>query len=615
MAATLIPSLNSCLRRMTSGERRLAQRLEEKLDSDYLIWYDVPVGKTGFHPDFIVVHPRRGLLVLEVKDWALESIQRMDKAEAALLTQRGLVREMNPFEQARIYAHAITSLLQKDPALVTPKERPHTGKLLFPWSYGVVLSNVTRRQFEATDLGEVLPAQRVLCKDEMYEAVDPEAFQRRLWDMFPWQFGSVLTLPQIDRIRWHLFPEIRITGQQADLFSADETDPAQTMPDLLRIMDLQQEQLARSLGDGHRVIHGVAGSGKTMILGYRCLHLAKMLHKPILVLCYNVALAARLGSLIREKGLERQVSVRSFHAWCRDLLMTYHVPLPPDGNGFHELAVQKAIDGVARGQIPAGQYGAVLIDEGHDFEPKWLALVAQMVSPETNSLLLLYDDAQSIYGGGRRARFSFKSVGIQAQGRTTILRLNYRNTAEILKVAYAFAKDVLTPEAADEDGIPLILPESAERHGPLPEFIGLPSFAREADYIAGRFKQLNAEGTPWRDMAVVYRIRFMGEELAARLKAEGIPVQWLQASPAARRYRSEDDSVKVVTIHSSKGLEFPVVAIPGLGYLPHGKADLDEEIRLMYVGMTRAMDRLIMSCHRDSAFVERLTRAGLRLAA
>ena len=48
-------------------------------------------------------------------------------------------------------------------------------------------------------------------------------------------------------------------------------------------MDVNREQLARSLGEGHRVIHGVAGSGKTMILGYRSLHLAKALGKPTLV--------------------------------------------------------------------------------------------------------------------------------------------------------------------------------------------------------------------------------------------------------------------------------------------------------------------------------------------
>ncbi len=52
--------------------------------------------------------------------------------------------------------------------------------------------------------------------------------------------------------------------------------------------------------------------------------------------------------------------------------------------------------------MPRAQYGAVLVDEGHDFEPESLKLVAQMVHPETNSLLVLYDDAQSI--NRRKAR-------------------------------------------------------------------------------------------------------------------------------------------------------------------------------------------------------------------
>ena len=41
--ATLIPSIGSCVSRMTSGERRVAERLEQKLDDDYLLWYDVPM--------------------------------------------------------------------------------------------------------------------------------------------------------------------------------------------------------------------------------------------------------------------------------------------------------------------------------------------------------------------------------------------------------------------------------------------------------------------------------------------------------------------------------------------------------------------------------------------
>jgi hypothetical protein len=61
---------------MTSGERQVAQRLEDKLEQDYLLWYDVPVGQKRLHPDFILLHPQRGLIVLEVKDWKLTTSSR-----------------------------------------------------------------------------------------------------------------------------------------------------------------------------------------------------------------------------------------------------------------------------------------------------------------------------------------------------------------------------------------------------------------------------------------------------------------------------------------------------------------------------------------------------------
>ncbi|MES2918756.1 MAG: 3'-5' exonuclease [Pseudomonadota bacterium] len=629
---------------MTTGERRLAERLEAKLEDDYLLWYDVAVGPSGSHPDFLILHPRRGILVLEVKDWKLETIQSIDKLSAMLVTPTGLKRSTNPFEQARAYAHAVVKLLERDPALVSEQSHPHTGKLRFPWSYGVVLSNITRAQFQQTDLGEVLLPQRVICKDEMTEAVSPEEFQQRLWDMFPWSFGGVLTLPQIDRIRWHLFPEIRLPAQaglfeQSGIFESDDeggdvatsaagnatpgsvapaggnatpakaggsAPEAHALPDILRIMDLQQEQLARSLGDGHRVIHGVAGSGKTMILGYRCLHLAKVLSQPILVLCYNVVLATRLQRFVAAKGIADKVSVANFHAWCAEQLKTYHIDKPTTkGDQFFRDMVQAVIDGVERGQIPAGQYGAVLIDEGHDFEPAWFKLVVQMVSPETNALLVLYDDAQSIYGT-RRGRLSFKSLGIQAQGRTTIFKLNYRNTAEVLQVAHAFAKDVMNPEEADDDSVPLIAPESAQRHGPPPLLLELPSFNAEVKAILERFRALQAQGYAWGDMAVVYRHKWMGEKVDQLFRAAGIPASWLNRDGASRK-RLGEDAVSIVTLHSSKGLEFPVVAIPGVGYLPNATESVSDEARLMYVGMTRAMDHLVMTCHQASAFAERLS--------
>lgn len=92
-------------------------------------------------------------------------------------------------------------------------------------------------------------------------------------------------------------PELRI--------SAEYREPAYYQDQLLlslhniQAMDLHQESLARQLGDKNRLIRGIAGSGKTLILAAR----AKMLIKEhpdwkILVLCYGIPLSRVIPSLI-----------------------------------------------------------------------------------------------------------------------------------------------------------------------------------------------------------------------------------------------------------------------------------------------------------------------------
>ncbi|MEZ5517401.1 MAG: NERD domain-containing protein [Gammaproteobacteria bacterium] len=527
--AELIPSLNSCVGRMQAGERRFAERLGSHLEDDYLCWYELPIGKRQRYSDFIILHPNRGLLLLEVKDWKLDTIQSIDHQSVTLLTSNGLKTVGNPLAQVRQCAYLLIDRLQKDPQLIHAEGR-YQGKLVFPYGYGVVLSNITRRQFESTDLGEV-PTHQTLCKDEMVESVDPEVLQERLWNMFKFRFSKPLTLPQVDRIRWHLFPEIRInTGKQSVLLppEADESSLDKLVPDIVKVMDMQQEVLARSLGEGHRVIHGVAGSGKTLILGYRCLYLARLLHKPILVLCYNITLAARLRELMIERGVGDKVHVYHFHDWCGEQLRLYHINRPQSGDRYFDRLVEAVIGAAEKGRIPRGQYGAVMIDEGHDFEPEWLKLVVSMVDPDTESLLLLYDDAQSIYTKKAQLNFSLSSVGIQARGRTTVLKLNYRNTDEILTFAYRFVTRYLASNDGSDDSVLLVEPQAAGRHGPAPVVKLLSSYDEEARYIAHIFRRLHEDQSiPWSDMCVTYRSNWMGERLEAAFAAESIPYQLL----------------------------------------------------------------------------------------
>lgn len=115
--ATLIPSIGACAFD-SHGERRLAERLEQKLDDDYLIWYNVPIGPKYAHPDFVVLHPRRGILILEVKDWKPSTILQANKQTWEILQDGAPKSVVNPLEQARQYAHQVVTALERDPQLV-----------------------------------------------------------------------------------------------------------------------------------------------------------------------------------------------------------------------------------------------------------------------------------------------------------------------------------------------------------------------------------------------------------------------------------------------------------------------------------------------------------------
>ena len=66
------------------------------------------------------------------------------------------------------------------------------------------------------------------------------------------------------------------------------------------------------------------------------------------------------------------------------------------------------------------------------------------------------------------------------------------------------------------------------------------------------------------------------------------------------------DSIEVITLHASKGLEFPVVALVGAGRMPAEGEDEREEARLFYVGATRATQRLVIGASGGGKFAVRL---------
>ena len=78
---------------------------------------------------------------------------------------------------------------------------------------------------------------------------------------------------------------------------------------------------------------------------------------------------------------------------------------------------------------------------------------------------------------------------------------------------------------------------------------------------------------------------------------------------AFRRFDWAQPSVKLLTLHSAKGLEFPFVFVAGLQSLPLGDEPLEDAVRLLYVAMTRATRELVLSAHGPSPLVQRVRDA------
>lgn len=589
-----------------AGERAVLHQLKRCLSDDYMVWHNVPIGPKARQPDFVILSPRRGLLILEVKHWAWGTLLGFNRDSVELKLEDGPKTVAHPLSQARGYAMELNNLLETDPALLQDQD-PFRGKSRVPYGWGCVLSNIRRKQVESIDFAEVFPDAKTLLRDDLAEDIAPEEFEELLWGMYAGWSPQALTLPQRDRVRWHLFPEVRV--HQGTLFNGKEGAQGAHLPDLLQVMDLQQEQIARTLGEGHRVIHGVAGSGKTMILVFRAQQLAAAARpdQPILVLCYNRTLAQRIATLLRERGVdENVVVVRTFHAWCQDMVRAYQLDVPKDlqGDAYWQALVHAVNRAVQTGLVPGGQYLALLIDEAHDFDETWLQMAARMVNPASNSLLVLYDDAQSIYQRQRR-KFSFASVGIHAQGRTSVLKLNYRNTAEVLALAMQCAENLVAERPETEDAVQTVHPATAGRRGPLPVLIEAANPAEEAELIAERIAKAVSEGKSLNDIAVLFRTRIRMDGVSQALQRKGITVQAMQTQ-GVTRFDWSRPSVKLITMHSAKGLEFPLVFIAGLDSMPWGDEPLEEEVRLLYVGMTRSTNELVLTATGKSPIVQRV---------
>lgn len=239
----------------------------------------------------------------------------------------------------------------------------------------------------------------------------------------------------------------------------------------------------------------------------------------------------------------------------------------------------------------AHYFDAVVIDEAQDLDPTALRMLVK-VCQSSNRLFVTADANQSIYGGS----FSWSDVNenLKFQGRTNILHANYRSTFEIGEAAQSY----LSNGTLETDSI--------ERHyinnGPMPDARRVQNQHYEAHLLVSYFKKASRSlRHSIGSCAVLCPSEKAGQALATALQNQGLEATYM----AGRELNLTRPGVKVMTLKSSKGLEFPIVALAGFTPNNYPKIPstataeeieelLARERRTMFVGMTRAMRALLV---------------------
>lgn len=580
----------------TAGEKRLFALLE-RLPDDCLVYYERVVGDR--YPDLIVVMPEVGVLVIEVKDWWLAELGRVT-TDAVTITRRGSsIVAPHPRQQARGYMLRLMDECRKHPqaSRLMHADGRFSGRYAFPFCHVAVLSNINRSQIEreAPELMRLFPPDVTITRDELaaWDALAPEALLARLKACFdPWWPFPKLTPEQVDVLRSVIHPEVVIRASESDL----------------AVLDLRQERNARAIGSGHRVVYGVAGSGKTVLLVARAKLLAEDPGKRILLLCYNRLLAQYLRTAL--SGCPG-VKVMTFHAWggCSGIHFR---------DGEDDISFGKRLLERLQGEPELrGRFDAVLIDEAQDWPCSWFQCAKlALKEPDTGDLLIVGDGSQSLY---RKRDFTWADAGVHASGRVINRRFdldrNYRNTAEILRVARVFSMR-LTSSMQDMPALS-VEPESAIRAGPEPCLVKLDDAESEVHYAAGLIETwlrggLEIGGRRERikpaDIAVLYRRRRADasvKTLCDRLNGFSRAVLLTRGVPADALH---DEAVKIISIHSARGLQFRVVVLLWADQLQGGSGNDEIERGLLYIALTRAEDMLVILHSGSSPYVEELYR-------
>ena len=533
-------------------ERRVAEALCDQLPNSCVIFHSYPwlrperdlkrKGKKDVlregEADFVVVHPRYGIVVIEVKGG-----QMVFDPELQRWGRKGATHQVkDPFDQAARNLRALEEQIQSRyfggyPQLPFTRARcvvfPHCDYkgTLPPGAHGSIF-------FGAADLTDIGDKLEHLLKIQPF--VPKEPLSRSVLDAIT--RGLTSTFQMVPAL-W-----AEIEDQEKRLFLLTE--------DQLNILKLLQDH-------PRAAVQGVAGSGKTILAMSKARTFAdEGMH--VLFVCFNELLASWLRSQLPEV-YKNAVTVRNYHKLCSEWVQAAGMAWPmitDESEFFRSEAAQLLEQAIDFRQDLC--FDAVVVDEGQDFQPAWWDTIELLNKrPMEGALYVFFDPDQQIF---RETAGSMPDLG-----KPFVLPVNCRNTSRIA----AHCGSILDKEIAVNHGAP---------KGRTPRVVHAGSGSEQVDAANAQVAEWTSKESGLRadQIAIITRGKASNSSLGGVREIGGLPVV-----DDLERWRS-GAGILLTSLYRFKGLEadaliFVDVCKPAPSAPPYGFRS-----EHFYVGCSRA---------------------------
>jgi len=363
----------------------------------------------------------------------------------------------------------------------------------------------------------------------------------------------------------------------------------------------------------HQRLHGVAGSGKTLVIAQRAANLAAE-GKRVLVVTFNVTLWQYIRDLVNKSNTTfswQNIEFHHFHGFCKDFLTEQGIEWPRERGRAPKQALDESvprlvIETVERIQstehATMRRYDAILIDEGQDFPRLYYEMLCHFLT-ENDEVLFVADRKQNLYQ--RDDSWLAQMNDSKFRGRWREMKQSYRLPVRIATEANRFAAlflPKLSTQTAEGTATSPVEPTRDLANS----YLGWHNIESLANIIETMQQTVHwlmkSRGIKAADIVILTPNQSDGWSIATAFEAAGQAVNHIlsaddgQVGRRQRRFRKrtfvpKDERLKVSTIHSFKGWELNTVIL----LTPPDEHFWGEQSPyLFYVAMTRARQNLIV---------------------